>query len=48
MLVPLATLRSRQGRWAEAEAIWGEVLRQNPDSAEAREGLAFAARARHG
>ena len=42
----LATLLAQQGRWAEAEAAWREVLTRDPGNREAREGLATAARAR--
>ena len=42
----LATLLAHQGRWAEAEAAWREVLTRDPGNREARQGLATAARAR--
>jgi tetratricopeptide (TPR) repeat protein len=42
----LATLLAQQGRWAEAEAAWREVLTRDPGNREARQGLATAARAR--
>jgi spermidine synthase len=40
----LATLLAQQGRWAEAEAAWREVLTRDPGNREARQGLAARAR----
>ena len=45
-LLPLATLLAQEGRWAEAEAAWREVLASDPGNNAARLGLAAAARAR--
>jgi spermidine synthase len=44
-LLQLAALLARQGRWADAEASWRDVLKVDPDNHQAREGLAAAQRA---